>query len=104
MKGGMAGGLGRWCFLLGLAGAVFLLPAAAFGLRVGNELIREGDTKLEVLEVMGPPVLRERVETAEGGTIGWRYYYRVQSGATEKDVILHFRGGRIRKIEEEIRR
>lgn len=104
MKAGMPCGVDRKRFLLGLAAAVFLLPAAAFGLRVGTELIREGDTKLEVLEVMGPPVLRERVETAEGGTIGWRYYYRVQSGATEKEVIIHFRGGRIRKIEEEIRR
>jgi hypothetical protein len=91
-------GLG-WAGLLALA----LVPLTAHALRVGNQLVREGDTKLEVRDVLGPPDLRERVESRGGGTLGWRYYYRLRKGATWKEVILHFRGGRVFRIEQELR-
>ena len=78
-------------------------PATALGLRVGTQLVKEGDTKLEVKEVLGAPDLRERVESPKGGTIGWRYHYRLRHGATWKEVILHFRRGKVIRIEQNLR-
>ena len=75
--------------------ALLIVPATAHALRVGNDLIRKGDTKLEVLEAMGEPKLKERITTPQGGTWGWRYYYRVNG----EQVILHFRRGKVERIE-----
>lgn len=68
--------------------------------RVGNELILEGDTIVQVLAVAGPPDMRLQLENKYGATVGRRWYYRFE-GYNARVVIITFRGGRVESIRTE---
>ncbi|MGH8604275.1 MAG: DUF2845 domain-containing protein [Gammaproteobacteria bacterium] len=77
-----------WC----LAGGVL----ADDTFRCGTHLIRAGDTKLDVMEKCGPPVLKETVSGANEALVE-QWHYRPGSRSFQR--ILTFTGARLVDID-----
>ena len=77
-------------------------PAHADMVRIGNEVLKTGDSKMELLRVAGEPDEREELETLYGGRSGERWYYTIETNYPDKIVTFTIRGGRIVKIEEDL--
>lgn len=90
----------QWKTLIAAALFVGAVSVADAGWRVGNKLIREGDTMAKVLRVAGQPDMKNRIESREGGTVGNRWYYVIE-GYNAKTVIITFQGGRVVDIRRE---
>ena len=77
-------------------------PAAADMVRMGNQVLTTGDSKMELLHVAGEPDSQERLETLFGGLAGERWYYTIEDNYPPKVVTFTIRGGRIVEIEEDL--
>jgi len=64
--------------------------------RVGDRLVRVGDSVSELIDVLGEPVYKEPVTTRYGGYVADRWQYRLDG----KAVMFTIHGGRIERIEE----
>lgn len=83
---------------------ILLMTGPAFaGMRCGNKLIQEGDSKFRVIRLCGEPDMAEEVGCECGGRqYGLkveRLYYRLNRKAT---YIITIEGGEIEQIETEI--
>lgn len=85
-----------------ITAAVLMLLAAgaAEAWRVGNQLVVEGDTVAEVLEVAGRPDYRETLVNDRGAAVGYRWYYR-EPGYNNRTVIVTILGSRVTDISIE---
>jgi hypothetical protein len=84
----------RWLLLVLLA---FAPLAQAFDTyRIGDRLIRVGDSVSELIDLLGEPVYKEPVTTRAGGYVADRWQYRIDGKAVQFTIS----GGRIREIEE----
>lgn len=77
-------------------------PAQADMVRIGNQVLKTGDSKMELLRVAGEPDEREELETVFGGRSGERWYYTLEANYPDKIVTFTIQGGRIVKIEEDL--
>jgi hypothetical protein len=87
---------------LGLLGALLAAPALADMVRIGNQVLKTGDSKMELLRVAGEPDERDDLETLFGGRSGERWYYTLEHNRPVKVVTFTIRDGRIVKIEEDL--
>jgi hypothetical protein len=76
--------------------AVCPLANAADIYRFGSSTIEVGDSVAKLMEVAGPPLFKESIETPHGGLDGERWQYR-----QDKTVIqFTLKEGKIASIEE----
>lgn len=88
-----------------LAIALGLLTATAAAgdtVRMGNQVLKRGDSKMELLHVAGEPDWQEDLETPFGGRSGERWYYKLEHNYPPKVVTFTLQGGRIVGIEEDL--
>lgn len=77
----------------------FLLAAPvapADSLRCGNDLIRPGDSVLDVTDTCGRPDREVAVVDGNNVRVGTAFYYRIENKADRK---VHFRGGAVVGVE-----
>lgn len=92
----------RKAFLAIILVFLAVTPAVGDTVRMGNQVLKQGDSKMELLEVAGEPDSREELETLFGGRSGERWYYKLEYNYPPKIVTFTIRGGRIVKIEEDL--
>lgn len=70
--------------------------AHADGLRCGNDLVRPGDSVLDVTDACGTPDREVVIVDKHNHRVGTAFYYRVNNKADRK---VYFRGGSVTAIE-----
>lgn len=73
-----------------------LTSVHAASLRCGNDLVRPGDSILDVTEVCGNPDREVAIVGADNQRVGTAFYYRMDNKADRK---VYFRGGSVTAIE-----
>ncbi len=99
--GQITGRTGRRLLVTALA-LIVTAPAAGDTVRMGNQVLKRGDSKMELLDVAGEPDSRQGLETRYGGHSGERWYYRLEHNYPPKIVTFTIRDGRIVEIEEDL--
>lgn len=100
----MGKGRGKSGMALLVTVLILLVPAPAAGdmVRMGNQVLKRGDSKMELLDVAGEPDSQEGLETRYGGHSGERWYYKLEHNYPPKVVTFTLRDGRIVSIEEDL--
>jgi hypothetical protein len=84
----------RWLFLACVA--ISTLAHAFDTYRVGDKLLRVGDSVSALVDTLGEPVYKEPVTTRFGGYVADKWQYRIDGKAVQ--FTIH--GGKIEQIEE----
>ncbi|MEQ9478461.1 MAG: DUF2845 domain-containing protein [Algiphilus sp.] len=91
-----------------LAGVVTIAsaqPREISSFRFGGQLIQLGDSRAEVASVLGTPNARLTLENRVGAAVGQRWeYWNIGSGYQKYALSVYFSGGRISRLEQEVRR
>jgi hypothetical protein len=66
-------------------------------LRVGQQVLTDGDPVTHVIDLLGNPVYKEPLQNEYGAYVGERWQYRRDSGRVVTITIV---GGRVANIEE----
>ncbi len=70
-------------------------------IRMGNQLIRVGDSKARVLAAAKmAPTMKETIENALGGAVGERWTY-IEEGYSGRIVTIEFYGGVVDRLWSE---
>ncbi len=72
------------------------LAAGADGFRCGNDLVRNGDSVLDVTDACGEPDRKVRLVGEDDQFVGHAYYYRLTNQFDRK---ITFHGGQVVRVE-----
>lgn len=93
----------RTLTVMAVAWTMAAWPSSVIALRCGNELISVGDPEFRVKEACGPPTAIKGLGYGHYDYQGTREIWYYDLGPNRLLRILHFRNGRLRRIETERR-
>lgn len=96
-------------FCLGLLAALTAVasaqPREISSFRYDGRLIQLGDSRAEVASVLGAPSARLTLENRVGAAVGQRWeYWNIGSGYQKYALSVYFSGGRVSRLEQDVRR
>lgn len=83
-------------YLLSVLIGAAAVPAWGDSLRCGNDLVRAGDSVLQVTDACGQPDREVAIVGADNQRVGTAFYYRLTNKADRK---VYFRAGAVTGIE-----